>query len=54
MDDSVVPPTKAQEVRAFLLLSVIMAPVLAFLLVAGYGFLVWMIQLAAGPPGAKF
>jgi len=32
----------------------ILAPVLAFLVVAGYGFLVWMVQLVAGPPGAKF
>ena len=44
----------AQTFLQLVLLSVIMAPVLAFLLVAGYGFLVWMIQLAAGPPGAKF
>ncbi len=48
------PPTKAQELRAFLVLSVILAPVLAFAVVAGYGFLVWMFQLVAGPPGAKF
>jgi len=54
MDINVVPSSKAQELRAFLLLSVILAPVLAFLVVAGYGFLVWMFQLVAGPPGAKF
>jgi len=54
MDNSVVPASKAQELRAFLLLSIILAPVLAFLVVAGYGFLVWMVQLVAGPPGAKF
>jgi periplasmic nitrate reductase NapE len=28
-----------------------MAPVLAVLLVSGWGFLVWMVQLFAGPPG---
>jgi periplasmic nitrate reductase NapE len=54
MDEDVMAPTKAQELRAFLLLSVILAPVLAFAVVAGYGFLVWMFQLVAGPPGAKF
>jgi len=54
MDNNVVPSSKAQELRAFLLLSIILAPVLAFLVVAGYGFLVWMVQLVAGPPGAKF
>ena len=44
--------TKAQEFRSFLFLSVVMAPVLAVILVSGYGFLVWMYQLIAGPPGS--
>ena len=43
--------TKAQELRSFLFLSVVMAPVLAGIIVAGWGFLVWMYQLVAGPPG---
>lgn len=42
--------SRAEELRAFLLLSVVMAPVLAVLVVSGYGFLVWMVQLVAGPP----
>lgn len=46
-------PTKAQELRAFLLLAVVMAPVLAVLIVSGWGFLVWMFQLLAGPPGPQ-
>lgn len=54
MDLDAVPPSKGQEFRAFLALSVVLAPVLAFAVVAGYGFLVWMVQLVAGPPGAKF
>lgn len=54
MDTEASPPTRAQELRAFLLLSVVLAPVLAFAVVAGYGFLVWMFQIVAGPPGAKF
>lgn len=53
MDQPSKPPTKAQELRAFLLLSVVMAPVLAVAVVSGYGFLVWMVQLVAGPPGAQ-
>jgi nitrate reductase NapE len=44
-------PSKAQELRAFLLLAVVMVPVLAVMVVGGYGFLVWMFQLLAGPPG---
>lgn len=44
--------TKAQELRSFLILSVVMAPVLAVIFVSGYGFIVWMYQLVAGPPGS--
>jgi len=44
--------TKAQELRSFLFLSVVMAPVLAVIFVSGYGFVVWMSQLIFGPPGS--
>jgi nitrate reductase NapE len=44
------PFTKAQELRSFLFLAVVMAPVLTGIIVAGYGFVVWMYQLFAGPP----
>jgi nitrate reductase NapE len=54
MDETPQRPTKALELRAFLLLSVLMAPVVAVIVVAGYGFLVWMYQLFAGPPGPRF
>jgi nitrate reductase NapE len=43
--------TKAQELRSFVFLAVVMAPVLAVIIVSGYGFAVWMYQLVAGPPG---
>jgi nitrate reductase NapE len=43
--------TKAQDLRSFLFLSVVMAPILAVVIVSGYGFIVWMYQLVAGPPG---
>lgn len=46
-------PTKAQELRAFVFLAVVMAPVLAVLVVSGWGFLVWMAQLLMGPPGPR-
>lgn len=45
------PVTKAHELRAFIVLAVLLAPVLAVTIVAGYGFLVWMYQLLAGPLG---
>jgi nitrate reductase NapE len=51
VEDEKVPFTKAQELRSFLFLSVVMAPVLAVILVSGYGFVVWMSQLFTGPPG---
>jgi len=28
----------------------VLAPILAVIIVAGYGFAVWMYQLIAGPP----
>lgn len=52
MEDGQVSFTRAQELRSFLFLSVVMAPVLAGAVVAGWGFLVWMYQLVAGPPGS--
>ena len=44
--------TKSEELKAFLLLTVVLAPVAAVVCVGGYGFVVWMWQLIAGPPGA--
>ncbi|HTJ06586.1 MAG TPA: periplasmic nitrate reductase, NapE protein [Caldimonas sp.] len=53
MDEQETPHTKAEELKSFLLLAVVMAPVLAVVVVSGYGFLVWMLQLVAGPPGPR-
>ena len=44
--------TRREELRSFLFFTVVMAPVLAVAVVGGFGFLVWMYQLIAGPPGA--
>lgn len=43
--------SKKTEFTAFLFLTVVMVPLLATLVVAGYGFLVWIYQLFSGPPG---
>ena len=43
--------TSKEELRSFVFLTVVMAPVLAVAIVGGYGFIVWMYQLLAGPPG---
>jgi periplasmic nitrate reductase NapE len=45
------PSTRSQELRAFLFLAIVLAPVIAVLVVSGYGFLVWIFQMLAGPPG---
>jgi nitrate reductase NapE len=45
------PSTRTEELRSFLFFTVVMAPLLAVMIVGGYGFLVWMYQLIAGPPG---
>lgn len=43
--------TKRDERRAFVWLVVFLAPILAVMIVGGYGFSVWMSQLILGPPG---
>lgn len=44
--------TRKEEVRSFAFLTVVMAPMLAGLLIAAYGFIVWFYQMFAGPPSA--
>jgi len=41
---------KIDERRSFLFLTVVMVPALMVMLVAAYGFAVWIYQLIAGPP----
>ena len=41
---------KKSELRAFLFLTVVMAPALAGVIVATYGLAVWIYQMIAGPP----
>lgn len=40
--------TSKEELRAFIFLTVFLAPVLSVILVGGYGFFVWMYQLFTG------
>ena len=44
------PATKKEELRLFLFLVVLLAPIFSVILVGGYGFLIWMMQLVFGPP----
>lgn len=54
MENPQAPRTRAEELKAFLLLTGVIAPILAVGIVAGYGFFVWMYQLFTGtlPGGA--
>ncbi len=42
---------KKRELGVFLFLAGILFPILAVLVVSGYGFLVWIFQILTGPPG---
>ena len=48
MSDTV---SKAKETRLFLFLVIFLFPILSVAIVGGYGFLVWITQIFAGPPG---
>ncbi|HEX6143609.1 MAG TPA: periplasmic nitrate reductase, NapE protein [Geminicoccaceae bacterium] len=41
---------RRRELLVFLFLAVVLAPILAVMVVGGYGFLVWMSQMLLGPP----
>ena len=49
-DDAVDSVTKTEERRVFLFLVVFLAPILSVVLVGGYGFAIWMLQIIFGPP----
>ena len=42
---------RSSEVLTFLFLTVFLAPILAVGIVGGTGFIIWMYQIFAGPPG---
>ena len=48
---SVDPAARRREILMFLLLAFVIWPFVAVAVVGGYGFIVWMYQLIAGPPG---
>lgn len=41
---------KRSEFKAFLFLTVVMAPVIAGVIIGTYGLAVWIYQMFAGPP----
>ncbi|WP_371188693.1 periplasmic nitrate reductase, NapE protein [Thalassotalea maritima] len=43
--------TKRDERHSFIFLAVFLAPILAVMVVGGYGFIIWISQMIFGPPG---
>jgi len=41
---------KRDERWAVMFLTVVLAPIIAVVVVAGFGFCVWIYQMVAGPP----
>ncbi|WP_111978362.1 periplasmic nitrate reductase, NapE protein [Algibacillus agarilyticus] len=41
--------TKKYEFSVFLFITVVLFPLLSIILVSGYGFSIWMMQLLFGP-----
>ena len=41
---------KQKELGVFLFLTIVLAPLIAVIAVGGFGLLVWIYQLVAGPP----
>jgi nitrate reductase NapE len=42
---------KRRELLMFVFLAIVIWPFIAVAVVGGFGFLVWMYQMIAGPPG---
>lgn len=45
------PPSRLRELITFFVLAFGIWPIVAVSFVGGYGFLIWMYQIVAGPPG---
>ncbi|MDX1593095.1 MAG: periplasmic nitrate reductase, NapE protein [Gammaproteobacteria bacterium] len=48
-DDTI--PQRNREALAFVVLTLVVAPLLAVAVVGGYGLAVWIFQMIVGPPG---
>jgi periplasmic nitrate reductase NapE len=44
---------RARELRLVFFLALVVLPLLTVAVVGSYGFVVWMLQLVFGPPGAS-
>lgn len=42
---------RRRELLTFLFLAIVLGPALSVAVVGGFGFVVWIVQILAGPPG---
>ncbi len=42
--------SRAEERNLFLFITILLFPILSVVLVGGYGFLIWIMQIIFGPP----
>ena len=52
INDDMPVSSKSFEGRSIAFLLLILIPIITIGIVGGYGFLVWMLQVIFGPPGA--
>lgn len=45
------PPQRRDEFLVFTIIAALIWPIVAVVIVGGYGFAVWMSQIVLGPPG---
>jgi len=50
VDGKTTTTSRKSELRVFLFLSVLVAPLIAIALVGGYGLSIWVYQMFNGPP----
>lgn len=50
-DAAAATASRGREIRSFLILTVLLAPVLSVGIVGGLGFAIWIYQMIYGPPG---
>ena len=50
MDAGTGQAERRRELALFLFITVVLFPVLAVMIVGGYGFAVWFFQMFTGPP----
>lgn len=41
---------RKKELKVFLFLTVLLAPILSVAIVGGFGFMIWIYQIFVGPP----